>query len=117
MFYTNLSINLFYTIFDISFIYSLFCTRTVMKVNTPKDLSAVIRDCRKLKGWTQAELAERIGVYQKDVSNCETKPEKISVEMLIKLCAALNLEFSVGKLPSVDVSAPATAITKKSLRF
>ena len=56
-------------------------------------------------------------MYQKDVSNCETKPEKISVEMLIKLCAALNLEFSVGKLPNVDVSAPATAITKKSLRF
>lgn len=91
--------------------------KTFMKINTPKDLSAAIRDSRKLKGWTQAELAERIGVYQKDVSNCETKPEKISADMLIKLCAALNLEFSVSNLPSVDVSATTTSIAKKSLRF
>ena len=50
-----------------------------MKINTPKDLGAVFRDSRKLKGWTQADLAERIGVYQRDISNCETKTEKVSI--------------------------------------
>ena len=64
-----------------------------MKVNTPKDLSAVIRDCRKLKGWTQAELAERIGVYQKDVSNCETKPSVGDVLQVVPnhVCVVVNM--------------------------
>ncbi len=88
-----------------------------MKINTPKDLSAIIKDSRKTKGWTQADLAKRIGVYQRDISNCETKPEKISVDMLIKLCAALDLELKVGNLPEDEVSTLATPLAKKSLRF
>ena len=88
-----------------------------MKINTPKDLGAVFRDSRKLKGWTQADLAERIGVYQRDISNCETKTEKVSAEMLIKLCAALNLEFNVGKLNKNEESTQVTPLAKKPLRF
>ena len=88
-----------------------------MKINTPKDLSAIIRDSRKSKGWTQADLAKRIGVYQRDISNWETKPEKVSVDMLIKLCAALDLEFNVGNLPKDAVSTTAIPLAKKSLRF
>ena len=88
-----------------------------MKINTPKDLSAVIRDSRKSKGWTQANLAKRIGVYQRDISNYETKPEKVSVEILIKLCAALDLELNIGNQPSNEVSATAAPLAKKSLRF
>lgn len=88
-----------------------------MKINTPTDLSAVIKDSRKSRGWTQANLAKRIGVYQRDISNCETKPEKVSVEMLIKLCAALDLEFNIGNQPNNDVSATAAPLARKSLRF
>ncbi|TRY34040.1 helix-turn-helix domain-containing protein [Aliiglaciecola sp. M165] len=88
-----------------------------MKINTPKDLSAVIRDSRKLKGWTQADLAKRIGVYQRDISNCETKPEKVSVDMLIRLCAALELEFKVSNLPKDEGAILTTSLAKKSLRF
>ena len=89
----------------------------IVKVNTPKDLSAVIRDSRKSKGWTQANLAKRIGVYQRDISNYETKPEKVSVDMLIKLCAALDLKFTIGNQPNNEMSATATPLAKQSLRF
>lgn len=89
----------------------------IVKVNTAKDLSAVIRDSRKFRGWTQANLAKRIGVYQRDISNYETKPEKVSVEILIKLCAALDLELNIGNQPSNEVSATTAPIDKKSLRF
>lgn len=88
-----------------------------MKINTPKDISAIIRDSRKLKGWTQADLAERIGVYQRDISNYETKPEKVSADMLIKLCAALDLEFNIGNLPSNEAPTRVTSLARKSLRF
>ena len=69
-----------------------------MKINTPKDLGAIIKDSRKSRDWTQADLAERIGVFQKDISNWETKPEKITIDMLIILCAALDLDFNIDKL-------------------
>lgn len=88
-----------------------------MKINTPNDLSAIIKDSRKAKGWTQADLAKRIGVYQRDISNCETKPEKVSVNVLIKLCAALDLEFKVGNVSKDEVSTLTTPLAKKSLRF
>ncbi|WP_269518622.1 helix-turn-helix domain-containing protein [Alteromonas sp. BMJM2] len=88
-----------------------------MKINTPKDLSAIIKDNRKAKGWTQADLAKRIGVYQRDISNCETKPEKISVDMLIKLCASLDLALKVDNLAMDEVSTQTSSLAKKSLRF
>lgn len=88
-----------------------------MKINTPRDLSAAIKDSRKSKGWTQADLAKRIGVYQRDISNCETKPEKVSVDMLIKLCAALNLEFKISNIPKDEGTIMTTSLSKKSLRF
>ena len=98
-------------------LFTILHKKTDMKINTPKDLSAVIKDSRKLKGWTQADLAKRIGVYQRDISNCETKPEKVSVDMLIKLCAALELEFKIANLPKNEVSTPTNSLAKKSLRF
>ena len=88
-----------------------------MKINTPTDLGAVIKDSRKSKGWTQAALAKRIGVYQRDISNYETKPEKVSVDMLIKLCAALDLELNIGNSPNNKVTATSAPLAKKSLRF
>ncbi|WP_343858884.1 helix-turn-helix domain-containing protein [Aliiglaciecola litoralis] len=69
-----------------------------MRINTPKDLGAIIKDSRKSHNWTQTDLAERIGVFQKDISNWETKPEKITIDMLIKVCAALDLDFNIDKL-------------------
>jgi transcriptional regulator with XRE-family HTH domain len=88
-----------------------------MKINTPRDLSAAIKDSRKSKGWTQADLAKRVGVYQRDISNCETKPEKVSVEMLIKLCAALELELNIDNPSKNEASTMNTSLAKKSLRF
>jgi len=88
-----------------------------MKINTPKDLGAIIKDSRKSKGWTQAVLAKRIGVYQRDISNCETKPDKITIAELIKLCAALDLEFSIDNLKKNKALPLDTPLTKKPLRF
>ena len=89
----------------------------IVKVNTAKDLSAVIRDRRKSRGWTQANLAKRIGVYQRDISNYEAKPETVSVEMLIKLCAALDLKLTIDNQPNKEVSATLARLARKPLRF
>lgn len=88
-----------------------------MRINTPKDLGAVIKDSRKSKCWTQADLAKRIGVYQRDISNYETKPEKITSSTLIKLCAALDLELSIDNRRKNNAITPSVPVAKKSLEF
>jgi len=87
-----------------------------MKINTPKDLGAIIKDSRKSRNWTQATLAQRIGVFQKDISNWETKPEKITIDMLIKLCAALDLNVNLDK-QSNSIKVSSETLGKPGLDF
>lgn len=87
-----------------------------MKINTAKDLGAIIKDSRKSRDWTQADLAQRIGVFQKDVSNWETKPEKITIDNLIRVCAALDLDFNIDKL-SRDKKVYSAILGKPRLEF
>ncbi|WP_417448103.1 helix-turn-helix domain-containing protein [Idiomarina abyssalis] len=72
-----------------------------MKINTPQDIASVLRDARKSKKWTQTELADRLGVYQKDISKYELQPDKISADMLLRLCAMLDLKVDIG--PMYDI--------------
>ena len=50
-----------------------------------------IRQARTDAGVSQAELAERIGVYQKDICRWETGVRTPSLEMFAKICRALNV--------------------------
>lgn len=50
-----------------------------------------IRQARTDAGVSQAELAERIGVYQKDVCRWETGARTPSLEAFTKICRALNV--------------------------
>ena len=75
-----------------------------MKVNTPADISPVIRDARKAKGWTQAELAKNIGLFQKDISRIETTPDKVSLITLLNVCSALDIKLSATANNKTDLA-------------
>ena len=49
-----------------------------------------IRDFRESKGLTQKELAEIVGVQDAVISNWETGRNSPNVDVLKKLCTALN---------------------------
>ena len=49
-----------------------------------------IRDHRRRKGLTQAELAERVGISLSFLGHIERGTRKLSVETLYELCKALN---------------------------
>ena len=53
-------------------------------------IGARIRACRKEKGWTQAELAERSGVEPSNVSHIERAATKLSLPTLINIANALE---------------------------
>lgn len=46
---------------------------------------------RLQKGWTQAELAERAGIAQANLSNIEKGKRDFTVSMLFRLAAALDV--------------------------
>jgi putative transcriptional regulator len=59
-----------------------------------------LREVREERGWTQAELAARIGVSRKTVNTIENRVFVPSTLIALKLARAL--ELSVGELFSIS---------------
>ena len=60
-----------------------------------KELGKKIRETRKLKGYTQEELAERSDISYKNIQYLESKnPTCPSLRTLNKLAKAFNLSLS-----------------------
>jgi transcriptional regulator with XRE-family HTH domain len=57
--------------------------------------SDVIKKMRKKQGLTQQELADKIGVSQKDVSRWENGKREPSITTLNKIADALDLNISI----------------------
>lgn len=68
-------------------------------------LSVVLRSARKARKLTQAQLAERLGLSQRRVSELEREPGTLSVDQLLAMCAQLGLQLSVQ---ARDMSSPIT---------
>src|SRR5580692_11173558 len=57
----------------------------------------LIRDGRTKRGWTQAQLAERLATSQSAVNRIEKGHQNVSLEMLTRIGVALDSELvSVG---------------------
>ena len=55
----------------------------------------LIQAARKSAGLSQTDLANRLGIKQSRVSAMELDPGSISLEQLMTICSALNLELQV----------------------
>lgn len=76
---------------------------------TASQLGVVLQGARKSQKLTQAQLAERLGLSQRRVSELEREPGTLSVDQLLAMCAQLGLQLSVqprDKTPLVN--APQT---------
>jgi HTH-type transcriptional regulator / antitoxin HipB len=63
---------------------------------TPRQLGNLIRRARKQRGWSQSQLAERVGIRQGTISLIETGNPATRVDTLLALLAALDLELQVA---------------------
>lgn len=73
---------------------------------TTSQLGVVLRGARKSLKLTQAQLAERLGLSQRRVSELEREPGTLSVDQLLAMCAQLGLQLSVQPR---DKTSPVTA--------
>lgn len=62
-------------------------------IQTPVQLGSYLRTRRKALGLTQKEAALRIGLLPKTISALENNPHHCSIESLLRLLSALDLEF------------------------
>lgn len=62
---------------------------------TPKDIGNALRNARKAKQLTQAELANLSGIWQRTISTIETNASGAKLDTLFSLLAALDLEIQI----------------------
>ena len=86
-----------YYYFILSPVYLLCNWASLMRLNTPQTLAAVIRDQRKTQQLTQKETADRVGIKQTTVSGFENNPDQCKIETLFKLLSALDLELHITR--------------------
>jgi HTH-type transcriptional regulator/antitoxin HipB len=68
----------------------------LIPIRTSGQLGPALKQLRKKKGWSQAELGRRVGLSQERISGIENAPEKVSFDMLLTMMMALGAEFMVS---------------------
>lgn len=63
---------------------------TIMVQDAIRTLSERIRNLRQQRNWTQAELARRLNVHQKQISGYERGAHVPSTDVLIKMAQEFN---------------------------
>ncbi|MEM6671848.1 MAG: helix-turn-helix transcriptional regulator [Planctomycetota bacterium] len=75
-------------------------------ITTLGALGRALRDARRRRGWTQAQLAQQAGTTQPKVSIIERGVGNPEASTLLALVAALGLDLVVRERPDADGSFP-----------
>ena len=62
----------------------------------PRQLGTILQSARKAQRLSQTQLAERVGMSQSRISYLEKHAAEINVGQLLRVCAALGLELTIG---------------------
>lgn len=69
-----------------------------MRIKTAENLGQLVQDQRKQRGWSQTQLAEKVGVSRLWVSQFENGKESVELGLVLKTIRALDLILDVTKL-------------------
>lgn len=64
-------------------------------IYSPLQLANRLKLIRQRNGWTQSELAKKVGLKQATISHFENAPDNISLTTLFKLLQSLELSLEV----------------------
>lgn len=65
-------------------------------VRTSGQLSPILKKLRRHKGWSQQALGEKVGLSQERISVIENHPEKVSLDSLLTVLMALDVEMQIA---------------------
>lgn len=80
-------------------------------VDTPLQLSAVLKSLRRSRGLTQAQLGTRLGVSQKRIAGIEGNPRVTSFDQISRLVSVLGARLVIEEPDRTEKSRkpPASA--------
>ena len=64
-------------------------------ISTPSQLSHALRSVRKTRGFSQDVAGKLVGLLPKTISALENHPGSATIDSLIKLLSALELELMI----------------------
>ncbi|MCR4467191.1 helix-turn-helix transcriptional regulator [Burkholderia sp. SCN-KJ] len=76
-------------------------------VQTLSQLRPILVGFRKSAGFTQAQLAARLGVTQQSYAQLEANPSAVSIERLFKVLNVLGVRLALEPGTPDDAAAPA----------
>lgn len=74
------------------------------RVRSARDLGAVVAEARQVRGWTQAELAERASIERGYLSRIESGASVILLDRVFRLLRRLGVEVT-ATLPAPPEAA------------
>ena len=86
-------------------------------LQTPDQLAVHLRALRLAKGWSQKQLAEKLGLSQSRIARIERDPLSISVDQMLKvlsvLGASMRIQLDASRsnlmvMPAAQVTATST---------
>ena len=82
-------------------------------VRTADQLTSLLRSFRKRRGKGQSEIAVQIGTTQQEVSRLERDPTAMSVERLMKVLSALDVDLVLRDRKS-EADLPSSSSTSQT---
>ncbi|MGV6478327.1 type II toxin-antitoxin system antitoxin HipB [Pantoea agglomerans] len=73
-------------------------------IYSPLQLANRLKLIRQRNGWTQSELAKKVGLKQATISHFENAPDSTSLATLFKLLQSLELSLEIQE--KEEASAP-----------
>lgn len=64
-------------------------------VRTSGQLGPVLKKLRRDQGWSQQALGEKVGLSQERISVIENYPERVSLDSLLTVLMALEVEMQI----------------------
>ena len=68
-----------------------------MKIKSVKSFGALVRDQRKERGWSQSELAGKVGVSRLWIGHLEKGKESVEIGLVMKTLRTLDLALDLSR--------------------
>lgn len=70
-------------------------TMSFPMIYSPTQLANAMKLVRQRNGWTQSELAKKIGIKQATISNFENNPDNTTLTTFFKILQSLELSMTL----------------------
>jgi len=88
-----------------------------MQIRTPRELGAFVRDVRKRRGMTQAQLAERARVSRTWMVDLEAGKRTLEIGLVMSVLDILGIIIDLGQARALSGHAAAKATAYSSLEI